>query len=270
MIYRLAKKKNLKAEINVVPYIDVMLVLLIIFMVLSPLLIQGIEVNLPQTDTTKMSVQNEPLVISIDKTGNYFINQGTADSHLTSFPNFPDYYISDLLAWHIGTGGTTVKHNGDIYDEGGIVGFDPFGVSAMGDISTSLRVGPRYQSQQPDYGFGFMDFMSLMGIFALLNNMRFMGSGGSIPSYRNSGFVREDPYLDPVGACLYLGKYKKQQYDRSALGRASAISGAIYDDIASVFGFFGDILVPDFLNPVSYTHLRAHETPEHLVCRLLR
>tara|TARA_B100000073_G_scaffold139100_1_gene114394 strand:- start:266 stop:688 length:423 start_codon:yes stop_codon:yes gene_type:complete len=76
MIYRLAKKKNLKAEINVVPYIDVMLVLLIIFMVLSPLLIQGIEVNLPETDTTKMSVQNEPLVISINSEGNYFINVG--------------------------------------------------------------------------------------------------------------------------------------------------------------------------------------------------
>ena len=45
MIYRLAKRKKLQAEINVVPYIDVMLVLLIIFMVLSPLLIQGIEVN---------------------------------------------------------------------------------------------------------------------------------------------------------------------------------------------------------------------------------
>ena len=76
MIYRLAKKKNLKAEINVVPYIDVMLVLLIIFMILSPLLIQGIEVNLPKTDTTKMSIQNEPLVISIDESGNYFINVG--------------------------------------------------------------------------------------------------------------------------------------------------------------------------------------------------
>ena len=76
MIYRLAKKKTLKAEINVVPYIDVMLVLLIIFMVLSPLLIQGIEVNLPNTDTTKMSVQNEPLVISINKEGKYFINVG--------------------------------------------------------------------------------------------------------------------------------------------------------------------------------------------------
>ena len=76
MIYRLAKRKKLQAEINVVPYIDVMLVLLIIFMVLSPLLIQGIEVNLPQTDTTKMSVQNEPLVISIDSKGNYYLNRG--------------------------------------------------------------------------------------------------------------------------------------------------------------------------------------------------
>ena len=76
MIYRLGKKKKLTAEINVVPYIDVMLVLLIIFIVLSPLLIQGIEVNLPQTDTTKMSVQNEPLVISIDANGKYYINIG--------------------------------------------------------------------------------------------------------------------------------------------------------------------------------------------------
>ena len=76
MNYRLAKKKELKAEINVVPYIDVMLVLLIIFMVLSPLLIQGIEVNLPKTDTTKMTVQNEPLVISIDISGKYFLNVG--------------------------------------------------------------------------------------------------------------------------------------------------------------------------------------------------
>ena len=71
MIYRIGKRKKLNAEINVVPYIDVMLVLLIIFMVLSPLLIQGIEVNLPKTDTTKMSIASEPLVISIDELGEY-------------------------------------------------------------------------------------------------------------------------------------------------------------------------------------------------------
>ena len=45
-------------------------------MILSPLLIQGIEVDLPKTDTTKMSIQNEPLVISIDESWNYFINVG--------------------------------------------------------------------------------------------------------------------------------------------------------------------------------------------------
>ena len=76
MIYRLGQRKKLYAEINVVPYIDVMLVLLIIFMVLSPLLIQGIDVNLPKTDTTKMTIQNEPLVVSIDQNGNYFLNLG--------------------------------------------------------------------------------------------------------------------------------------------------------------------------------------------------
>jgi biopolymer transport protein TolR len=76
LIYRIGNRKKLNAEINVVPYIDVMLVLLIIFMVLSPLLIQGIEVNLPQTDTTKMSVSSEPLVISIDRDGAYYVNLG--------------------------------------------------------------------------------------------------------------------------------------------------------------------------------------------------
>jgi biopolymer transport protein TolR len=76
LIYRIGKRKKLNAEINVVPYIDVMLVLLIIFMVLSPLLIQGIEVNLPKTDTTKMSISSEPLVISIDAKGKYFLNLG--------------------------------------------------------------------------------------------------------------------------------------------------------------------------------------------------
>jgi len=45
-------------------------------MVLSPLLIQGIEVNLPKTDTTKMSISSEPLVISIDSQGEYFLNLG--------------------------------------------------------------------------------------------------------------------------------------------------------------------------------------------------
>ena len=76
MIYNPIDNKKLQSDINIVPYIDVMLVLLIIFMILSPLLIQGVDVNLPETDTTKMSIESEPMVISIDSNGQYFLNLG--------------------------------------------------------------------------------------------------------------------------------------------------------------------------------------------------
>jgi len=76
LIYQPSNQKKLAAEINVVPYIDVMLVLLIIFMILSPLLIQGVDVDLPQTDTTKMSIESEPMVVSINDEGKYFLNLG--------------------------------------------------------------------------------------------------------------------------------------------------------------------------------------------------
>ena len=66
MIYRLAKKKNLKAEINVVPYIDVMLVLLIIFMVTAPMLTVGIPIELPKTSANALPSENDaPLSITI-------------------------------------------------------------------------------------------------------------------------------------------------------------------------------------------------------------
>jgi biopolymer transport protein TolR len=65
-------------EINVVPYIDVMLVLLIIFMVTAPLLTQGIKVDLPQTpaDPIPEAENREPLVLSIDAEGRLFLNIG--------------------------------------------------------------------------------------------------------------------------------------------------------------------------------------------------
>lgn len=65
------------AEINVVPYIDVMLVLLIIFMVTAPLLTQGIKVELPQAGTEPISEStNTPLILSVDAEGNLYINVG--------------------------------------------------------------------------------------------------------------------------------------------------------------------------------------------------
>ena len=64
-------------EINVVPYIDVMLVLLIIFMVTAPLLTPGIEVELPKAGAQALSdADNLPLVVSVDQGGNLYINVG--------------------------------------------------------------------------------------------------------------------------------------------------------------------------------------------------
>jgi biopolymer transport protein TolR len=70
-------KRRLASEINVVPYIDVMLVLLVIFMVTAPLLQQGVKVDLPNTNSKPLDqTDDEPLVISIKKDGSYYINLG--------------------------------------------------------------------------------------------------------------------------------------------------------------------------------------------------
>ena len=70
-------RRRLNAEINVVPYIDVMLVLLIIFMVTAPLLVQGVEVELPKASSEPVVVEDEPLTLSVDARGRYFLDVGT-------------------------------------------------------------------------------------------------------------------------------------------------------------------------------------------------
>ena len=70
-------KRRLMSDINVVPYIDVMLVLLIIFMITAPLLTQGISVDLPNAPASQLDPgQNEPLVLSVDREGKYYLNVG--------------------------------------------------------------------------------------------------------------------------------------------------------------------------------------------------
>lgn len=66
------------AEVNVLPYIDVMLVLLVIFMVTAPMLTQGVDVELPEVASEPIDVQeqNEPLVVSLNAAGEYFIEVG--------------------------------------------------------------------------------------------------------------------------------------------------------------------------------------------------
>jgi biopolymer transport protein TolR len=72
------QKRKLMGEINVVPYIDVMLVLLVIFMVTAPLLTQGIEVELPKAGAEPIETSSEriPLVLSVDQQGFLYLNVG--------------------------------------------------------------------------------------------------------------------------------------------------------------------------------------------------
>jgi biopolymer transport protein TolR len=74
------RSRRLMAEINVVPYIDVMLVLLIIFMVTAPLLTQGIKVDLPKAGAEPlpedMMRDHKPLILSVDPAGQFYLNIG--------------------------------------------------------------------------------------------------------------------------------------------------------------------------------------------------
>ena len=80
---RTRNPKKYLAEINVIPYVDIMLLLLLIFMVTAPFLIQGINIDLPQVDSAPIEdFENNSLTISIDSTGNYYLE-------LDSFKNVP-------------------------------------------------------------------------------------------------------------------------------------------------------------------------------------
>jgi len=71
------KKRKPMAEINVVPYIDVMLVLLVVFMITAPLLMQGVKVELPQTPSEPFdSKEDEPLIVSVKADGSFYLNLG--------------------------------------------------------------------------------------------------------------------------------------------------------------------------------------------------
>ncbi len=71
-----ARKRKQLAEINVVPYIDVMLVLLIVFMVAAPMLMQGVKVDLPQAPSKPLEDKDEPILVSIKADGTLYMDLG--------------------------------------------------------------------------------------------------------------------------------------------------------------------------------------------------
>ena len=67
--------RGMMAEINVTPFVDVMLVLLIIFMVTTPLMVQGLEVDLPRASAPPLDSEDDPLILAIDREGRFYINK---------------------------------------------------------------------------------------------------------------------------------------------------------------------------------------------------
>lgn len=91
------KRRRPVSEINVVPYIDVMLVLLIIFMVTAPLVSQGVKVELPKANAESIEQEeNPPLVASIDADGLYYLNQGEDEEQAMSAAD-----LATLVAAHL-------------------------------------------------------------------------------------------------------------------------------------------------------------------------
>jgi len=72
---RLGPRNRPLSEINVTPFVDVMLVLLIIFMVTAPMMQQGVDVDLPETTTQPLRMKDEPLILSVQKGGKYYLGR---------------------------------------------------------------------------------------------------------------------------------------------------------------------------------------------------
>jgi len=95
-MYKRVRRRKV-AEINVVPYIDVMLVLLIIFMVSAPLITQGVKVDLPKADAQPLDKDSKtPLVASVDAQGNYYLAVGTSKNEAMTAEE-----VATLVAAHL-------------------------------------------------------------------------------------------------------------------------------------------------------------------------
>ena len=77
---RMQKKNRVISQINVTPFVDVMLVLLIVFMITAPLLTVGVSVDLPKTKASQLNSKGDPIIISIKKNGELYIQEREIDT----------------------------------------------------------------------------------------------------------------------------------------------------------------------------------------------
>ena len=106
---RTRRRRKLVAEMNVVPYIDVMLVLLIIFMVTAPLLRLGVDIKLPQAAAKALDNDKPPILVSLDRDGNLYLTLGAA----TREPIDADALVTKVAAFERQNPGVPVLFGGD-------------------------------------------------------------------------------------------------------------------------------------------------------------
>lgn len=135
------QKRKAMSDINVVPYIDVMLVLLIIFMVTAPMLTQGIKVDLPvlEADPVQADNQEEPIIVSIDLNGAYYLDM----SDEAKTPQELDVVIRKVSAVLSEKPETSVLVRGDKQVEYGAV------VSLMAALQTAGAKGVGLITEDP-------------------------------------------------------------------------------------------------------------------------
>ena len=136
------------AEINVVPYIDVMLVLLVIFMITAPLLNLGVEVELPKADAELMDTQenDEPLVITVLTNGDLYLNAGGDLDGTSSGLIDPESLVTMVTAIvsrnpdiQVLVGGDERANYGQVYNA--MVLLQKAGVTKVGLMSDPMELG---------------------------------------------------------------------------------------------------------------------------------
>ena len=136
------QRRKPMAEINVVPYIDVMLVLLIIFMVTAPMLTQGVKVDLPQTTSDPISQDKdvEPITVSVDSNGAYYLEVGDDSGEPMSLPQVREQ-VSKILSQRTSA---EVLVRGDEYVDYGVV------VRLMAELQSAGATGIGLITDTPD------------------------------------------------------------------------------------------------------------------------
>jgi len=145
---RVRARRRPMAEINVVPYIDVMLVLLVIFMITAPLLNLGVEVELPKADAEPMDTQenDEPLIITVLKNGDLYLNAGGDLDGTSSGLIDPESLLTMVTAIvrrnpeiQVLVGGDELASYGQVY--GAMVLLQKAGVTKVGLMSDPMELG---------------------------------------------------------------------------------------------------------------------------------